>query len=603
VNAPIDFHQVSPRELVSTSINNAADLLALAHHLIPGDRIDLFFSVAASKPDVAFGAFVTILNKYADLTSRALALRGLGRICHEPTLQEMRGCQTAFSQELVKVLVEEATRRGKNSNDLTRWAAAEAIAYIGYSPYVLQHSDLGGLTEPPERIAREIVESKLAQANQFLRWSSAGQEQTVEYERFIEFWIFGPIDRLYQTGYVSQRDMEITLAQLGLRGLEIALQPGMDEVVQKIAYQVLKWECQAYLNSKQRWKGEGLQRFLVEEAQSLEKADEFARILTVEPMQHPDNNFDHWTGERLHQDLEQTQQNISKIGKLSSVFSIICHLGALNNFAQTDYQEIIDRETDWKILMEGNISELESWKAKLLHNHQVLSNFLNEIHPFPQLYASIIALPIVNSVFPHIKSDFLDIQKSTIDIYKNYIKSLKSSIEKIINSFFDTQVVFYEKEMNSIGSKKHDIFMDVIHFDDKTSWFDSNVFITFIFPVLVFNIPIQFVVLFIVVFVAEFFLNKDAEEPFQIAGSITFTAFIVANIIRFLMQIDLIRFIVYTTLPLYLFCFFIIVFIRFRKDSLNRSYECKHNEVLQKIRDINGARRNTLSKLNNQWQD
>jgi ABC-type multidrug transport system fused ATPase/permease subunit len=153
-------------------------------------------------------------------------------------------------------------------------------------------------------------------------------------------------------------------------------------------------------------------------------------------------------------------------------------------------------------------------------------------------------------------------------------------------------VVFYEKEMNSIGSKKHDIFMDVIHFDDKTSWFDSNVFITFIFPVLVFNIPIQFVVLFIVVFVAEFFLNKDAEEPFQIAGSITFTAFIVANIIRFLMQIDL-----------YLFCFFIIVFIRFRKDSLNRSYECKHNEVLQKIRDINGARRNTLSKLNNQWQD
>lgn len=147
MNAPIDFYQVSPRELVSTSINNAADLLALAHHLIPGDRIDLFFAVAASKPDVAFRAFVTILENYADLTYRALALRGLGRISHEPTLEEMRGCQTEFSQELVKVLVEEATGQGKNSNDLTRWAAAEAIDYIGYSPYVLQHSALGGLTK------------------------------------------------------------------------------------------------------------------------------------------------------------------------------------------------------------------------------------------------------------------------------------------------------------------------------------------------------------------------------------------------------------------------------------------------------------------------
>jgi hypothetical protein len=219
-NGDLDLNQVSLPDLVNQHINNAADLLMVSSRLLPGDRIDLFFALAANRPEVAFSAFMTILEGNADPTYRALALRGLGRIQHEPTLNEIRACESDDARELVQFLASELKGQGAHSNDLTRWAAADAMVNIEYSAYVLQMTGLGGIGEPPKRIAKEIVESYLAKGLRVERFDSQG-ETTAEYERFLDFWTFGPVERLFQEEMIHASDESMLLQELSFLGLEI----------------------------------------------------------------------------------------------------------------------------------------------------------------------------------------------------------------------------------------------------------------------------------------------------------------------------------------------------------------------------------------------
>lgn len=223
MNFSHDPRSLTPADLVKAYINNAADLLDAGDQLLPGDRIELFCKLAANRPEVAFPAFMTILRDIADPTYRALALRGLRWIEHPETLQEIRTCETVTAQELVQMLASELLGQGQFSTDLTRWAASDAIINLQYPPSILRGAAFGGLMEGPDRIQREITEFWLSKKERLQRFSSQSR-LTVEYERFLEFWTFGPVDYLFAERSLDSNDIDLLLNQLSWLGLEIAFQ-------------------------------------------------------------------------------------------------------------------------------------------------------------------------------------------------------------------------------------------------------------------------------------------------------------------------------------------------------------------------------------------
>lgn len=172
-------------------LNNAQDLINAFYGLNnAGERVELFFAVAESRPGEAFPWFVTILKNRAEPPLRALALQGLGHITHEPTRVDITSGQSDYSIALLHLLVEEIKGRKAQSNDLTRWAAAWAIEALRFSWDLLSHVEGGALAEPPERIRREIIDRKLDQMERVDRLNSRGNF-TADYERHLEFWLYG----------------------------------------------------------------------------------------------------------------------------------------------------------------------------------------------------------------------------------------------------------------------------------------------------------------------------------------------------------------------------------------------------------------------------
>ena len=168
-----------------------------------GEQIQAFFDFAENNPDRAVRFFVNIWETQASLTTRALALQGLGVAAKHYQVKE------AFADwDVLKDIAKEVKGKGEVSNDLTRWAAASALEAIGYSQQSLQHLEGGGFTEPLDRIRREIRDRKLIEINRIPRLNSRG-ETTAEYERHLEFWIYGPADEL-----LNDRDRSLNYQDL-----------------------------------------------------------------------------------------------------------------------------------------------------------------------------------------------------------------------------------------------------------------------------------------------------------------------------------------------------------------------------------------------------
>jgi len=155
-----------------------------------GEQIQSFFDFAENNPDRAVPFFVNIWETQASLTTRALALQGLGVAAKHYHVKE-----ALADWDVLRDIAKEVKGKGEVSNDLTRWAAASALEAIGYSQQSLQHREGGGFTEPLDRIRREIRDRKLIEINRIPRLNSRG-ETTAEYERHLEFWIYGPADEL-----------------------------------------------------------------------------------------------------------------------------------------------------------------------------------------------------------------------------------------------------------------------------------------------------------------------------------------------------------------------------------------------------------------------
>jgi hypothetical protein len=156
-----------------------------------GDQIQKYFDFADTDPDRAVPCFVNIWEKQGSLTTRALALQGLGRAAQHGHVK-----QALADWEVLKDIAKEVKGKGEVSSDLTRWAAAKALEDIGYSLSDLQHLEGGGFTEPLDRIRRAIRDRKLAEINRIQRLNTR-RETTAEYERNLEFWVYGPVEELF----------------------------------------------------------------------------------------------------------------------------------------------------------------------------------------------------------------------------------------------------------------------------------------------------------------------------------------------------------------------------------------------------------------------
>ncbi|MEG4284546.1 hypothetical protein QUB68_15565 [Microcoleus sp. A006_D1] len=156
-----------------------------------GDQIQQYFDFAETDPDGAVPWFANILKEKALLTTRALALQGLGRAAQHAHIK-----QDLADWDVLKDIAKEVNEKGDSSRDLTRWAAAKLLEDIGYSPRDLQHREGGGFTEPVDRIRREIRDRKLVEINRIQRLNTTG-ETTAEYDRNRDFWVYGPVEELF----------------------------------------------------------------------------------------------------------------------------------------------------------------------------------------------------------------------------------------------------------------------------------------------------------------------------------------------------------------------------------------------------------------------
>ncbi|OIP68117.1 MAG: hypothetical protein AUK43_17295 [Oscillatoriales cyanobacterium CG2_30_40_61] len=185
-----------------------------------GEQIQSFFDFAENNPDRAVPFFVNIWETQASLTTRALALQGLGVAAKHDRVKE------AFADwDVLKDIAKEVKGKGEVSNDLTRWAAASALEAIGYSQQSLEHLEGGGFTESLDRIRREIRDRKLIEINRIPRLNTRG-ETTAEYERHLEFWLYGPADELLNDNDSSLNYQDLigdVISKLHGRGVYLGL--------------------------------------------------------------------------------------------------------------------------------------------------------------------------------------------------------------------------------------------------------------------------------------------------------------------------------------------------------------------------------------------
>lgn len=206
----LDLQPVSKSvDLQQTPVNNAADLSSIFNSWAnAGEQIEMFLAIAEGQPEKAITSFSTVVSNLTSPPIKASALQEFGKIS-QPYKQALASCTSKESQELLKLLCGEIRSR---SSDLTAWAAAEALKEMGFSLNNIQHPQGGNLSEPPRRIQNEILDRKIQEINRVQRLNSRG-EFTAEYERFLEFWVYGPTTQFFNENLSSQRYIDIDIAE------------------------------------------------------------------------------------------------------------------------------------------------------------------------------------------------------------------------------------------------------------------------------------------------------------------------------------------------------------------------------------------------------
>ncbi|MFB2971439.1 hypothetical protein ACE1CD_20935 [Aerosakkonema sp. BLCC-F183] len=209
------------------SVENWRDLVAYFRNArYDGERVELFFILAENEPEKAAHWFAGVWANHANSAARALAFQGWGKIAQKNQRAFLGLCETEEElQQVLRDIAKEVKGQEKASTDLTRWAAAWAIEAIGFSQDAIEHLEGGALTDPPYRIRNEIINRKLQEINRIQEKDSRG-DLTAEYERNLEFWLYGPAEELFRENSNSSKYEALVrnvIYQLHVRGIELAI--------------------------------------------------------------------------------------------------------------------------------------------------------------------------------------------------------------------------------------------------------------------------------------------------------------------------------------------------------------------------------------------
>ncbi|MGL4497742.1 MAG: HEAT repeat domain-containing protein [Planktothrix sp.] len=330
----------SGRDLVG-SFNNAKN---------PGEKVELFFAVAENKPEVAFSAFAEILKTQGKSSMRALALQGLSRIRDPQVKQALAACDTEEDLEVLRYVANEVKGEVKVSSDLTRWAAAWAIEHIGFPSYAIEHLQGGALTDPPRRIRNEIINRKLQEIDR-IQQLCGRNEITPEYEKNLEFWVYGPTEELFRENSASSQYKTLVgnvIYCLNVRGIELAI--GVKGVEKE----------------KRRWLQEQALQIAGSKFAKFTEFEQKRAYETIEYFKFLDNSFNNDIPLRKFaaQAIKQAGPWLSPSVRARSF--VICEqwqqVAAIGEPALSDLQQVIEKQ----LILANRANEFDEHKIKAL---------------------------------------------------------------------------------------------------------------------------------------------------------------------------------------------------------------------------------------------
>lgn len=382
-----DIQPVSPSgQLQPTSIGDAAELISIFNSRAnAGDQIEMFLAIAEGQPETAITSFSTIIRNLTSQPIKALALQGFGKIS-QAYKQALALCASKESQELLKLLCDEISNR-KRSSDLTTWAAAEALREIGFPLDKIQHPQGGNLSEPPRRIQKEIIERKIQAINRIQRLNSRG-EFTAEYERFLEFWIYGPTSEFFAGNLTTDNYIDIVRDLLHftqIRGVQLGLNSG-NLKVQEESFSKLKSIFEQYSDSKdnafKKMLANSLSRFLKESSNELDDLLKLAKALV----------FKHSLGigfgrsELPRLAIAKMKDWISSLerycSEVSNIFTSAINVSGepnLNRLLENDLRIYLEESRSWIKQFQNQINLTEAEQNKLQTNISLLSKSFKDI--------------------------------------------------------------------------------------------------------------------------------------------------------------------------------------------------------------------------------
>jgi len=366
------------------SVKTAADMsLIFNSRANAGDQVEMFLAIAEGQPETALTAFSTVVRNLTSPPIKALALQGFGKIA-QPYKQALASCASKESQELLKLLCDVIKSR---SSDLTAWAAAEAIKEMGFSLDNIQHPQGGNLPEPPRRLQNEILERKIQELNKIQRLNSRGQF-TAEYERFLEFWIYGPTSKFFNEDLTSSNYIDIVrdiLHFTQIRGVQLGLNANNIKVQEESfnkAKAIFIQYCESIDKEFKKLLGNSLIRFLKEEASGIHDLQKLVKALTFKH----DLGIDSEKTELTRLTIAQMNNCISSLEQYCSQVSLtfssavgVSGEPTLNRFLTNDKDTYLAEARTWIKKIKNQIDLIESEQNNIQSNVVLLGKSFEEI--------------------------------------------------------------------------------------------------------------------------------------------------------------------------------------------------------------------------------
>lgn len=450
-----DIQPVSPSgQLQPTSISTAADLSSIFNSRAnAGDQIEMFLAIAEGQPETAITSFSTVVRNLTSPPIKALALQGFGKIS-QPYKQALALCASKESQELLKLLCNEIKNR---SSELTTWAAAEALKEMGFSLDNIQHPQGGNLSEPPRRIQNEILDQKIQEINRIQRLNSRGQF-TAEYERFLEFWIYGPTVQFFEENFTSQRYIEIAgdiLHATQVRGIQLGLNSS-NKKVQKLSLDRAKDVFNQYASSDRgEFKGtlgNSLKRFLQEGNNSEADLQALVKAFIYEtPRYNIDNlRLSQLTSNQMEQEISQLESLCSQVSSIFSSAIYVSNEKIINDFLLKQKNTYIDLISSWIERLEKQIKSISVLSISQKANADLIVSILNSV----KNYDEALYLQISNDV--HSRIQRLNSSSVKTQEEQNAVNNQLGEIKQLIHSSLSSKLNSLKSEVSSLEGSSSD---------------------------------------------------------------------------------------------------------------------------------------------------